>query len=172
MVVGVVGVVLVVGVVDVAPLDVALAAVVLVLLEVVVLLGSFGCVKGSRAGPLRLETVGVLWMLTAGTAESCVTGTASGVTCATGGALVFFGNSTGIATIATSNTTATGHSRFSRRSEKSVSRKLIASGRRLRPARRASSRRRLQRPGSRCRCRGQRESHRSRRPGWRGRDTW
>src|ERR1700730_8964233 len=84
VVVGLVEVVLVVGVVD-APLDDVLAAVVLVVLEVVVVLGSFGCVKGSRAGPLRLETVGVLWMLTAGTAESCVTGTASGVTCATAG---------------------------------------------------------------------------------------
>jgi hypothetical protein len=119
--VGVVGVVLLDELEDAGVVEVP------VVLVVLVVLASFGCVKGSRAGPLRLETVAVLWTLTAGTAESWVTGTASGVTCATGGALVFFARITGIATTAASNTTATGHSRFSRRSEKIGSRKLIAS---------------------------------------------
>jgi hypothetical protein len=61
----------------VAPVDVPVAGVVdvlvlgvLVVEAVVVVLGSFGWVNGSRTGPLRSETLGTVWTLTAGTAVS------------------------------------------------------------------------------------------------------
>jgi hypothetical protein len=78
---GVVEVPVVVGVVEdpldpVVPVDDVLDAVEelrLLAPPVPVGLGSLGCVKGSRAGPVSFDKMGVLWMLTAGTASG-VTG--------------------------------------------------------------------------------------------------